>query len=38
MTLNRLITSLIQLALAVPAYYGVRYMIADLKEMWRESH
>jgi hypothetical protein len=36
--MNRLITSLVQLALAVPAYYGMRWMIADIKDMWRESH
>ena len=32
MTLNRLITSLIQLALAVPCYYGIKYMYQDIKE------
>jgi hypothetical protein len=36
--MNRLITSVVQLALAIPAYYGVRWMIADIKEMLRESH
>ena len=36
--MNRLLTSLVQLALAVPAYYGMRWLIADVKEMWRESH
>lgn len=36
--MNRILTSLVQLALIVPAYYGVRYMISDMKEMWRESH
>jgi hypothetical protein len=36
--MNRLLTTIVQLSLAVPAYYGVRYMIADMKEMWRESH
>jgi hypothetical protein len=36
--MNRLITSLVQLALAVPAYYGMRWLIADVREMWRESH
>jgi hypothetical protein len=36
--MNRLITSLVQLALAVPCYYGVRYMISDIKEMMKEVH
>ena len=31
MTLNRLITSLIQLALAVPCYYGIKAIIHDIK-------
>jgi len=37
MTTNRLLTSLVQLALIIPAVYCVRHMIADMKEMWRES-
>jgi hypothetical protein len=40
--MNRLITSLVQLALAVPALYMgrivLREVIADAKEMWQESH
>jgi hypothetical protein len=36
--MNRLLTTIVQLALVIPAVYCVRYMIADMKEMWRESH
>jgi hypothetical protein len=36
--MNRLLTSMVQLALVIPAVYCVRYLIADIKEMWRESH
>jgi hypothetical protein len=36
--MNRLITSLVQLALAIPAYHGMRWIIADIKEMLQESH
>ncbi len=40
--MNRLLTTLVQLALAVPALYMgrmvLREVIADAKEMWQESH
>jgi hypothetical protein len=36
--MNRLLTTLVQLGIGIPAVYCVRYMIADMKEMWRESH
>jgi hypothetical protein len=40
--MNRLITSLVQLALAIPALYMGRMVgrevIADMREMWQESH
>ena len=40
--MNRLVTSLVQLALAIPALYCARIvwheMKADMKEMWRETH
>jgi hypothetical protein len=40
--MNRLITSLVQLALVVPALYCARIvwheMKEDMKDMWRESH
>ena len=32
MTMNRLITSLIQLGMAIPAYYGVKSIYQDIKE------
>lgn len=35
--MNRFITSIVQLALAIPAVYCLRYVIADIKEMWRET-
>lgn len=35
--MNRLLTSLVQLALIVPAYYCVRYMIEDIKDIFKES-
>jgi len=31
MTINRLITSLIQIALAVPCYYGIKSIYLDIK-------
>ena len=40
--MNRLITSLVQLAIAIPALYMgrmvLRELIEDAKEMWQESH
>lgn len=38
MTLNRFITSMIQLGLAVPAYYGVKAIYHDFKsgDFWRD--
>ena len=35
--MNRLLTSVIQLALLVPALYCLRYLIAGVREMWHES-
>lgn len=36
MTLNRLITTLVQLALAIPAIYMLRYVIADVRQSIKE--
>jgi len=40
--MNRLLTSLVQLGIAVPALYMgrivLREVIADAKEMWQQSH
>jgi len=40
--MNRLLTTFVQLALAIPALYMgrmvLREVIADAKEMWQESH
>ena len=38
MTINRLITTLIQLALFIPAAYGVRAIIEDFRSgnFWRD--
>ena len=40
--MNRLLTSLVQLAIAIPALYMGRIMWheikADMREMWKESH
>jgi hypothetical protein len=40
--MNRLLTSLAQLALAIPALYLGRMMwreiVADMRDMWHESH
>ena len=38
MTMNRLLTTLIQLALAIPAFYGVRAIYQDFKSgnFWRD--
>jgi hypothetical protein len=38
MTTNRILTTLVQLGIGIPALIMLRYMIADMKEMWRESH
>jgi len=35
--MNRLLTSLVQLALVATALYLARFAWADLKEMWHES-
>jgi hypothetical protein len=35
--MNRLLTSLVQLALVASVIYLSRFAWADLKEMWRES-
>lgn len=40
--MNRFITSLVQLFIAIPALYMARIVgrevIADMREMWQESH
>lgn len=40
--MNRFLTSLVQLSIAIPALYMgrivLREVIADAKEMWQESH
>lgn len=38
MTMNRLLTTIVQLFIAIPALYLARYVWHDMKEMWRESH
>jgi hypothetical protein len=37
MTTNRLLTTAVQLLLAIPTIYLIRWMIADAKEMWRNG-
>ena len=40
--MNRLLTTLVQLGIGIPALYMgrivLREVIADAKEMWQESH
>jgi len=40
--MNRFITSLVQMFIAIPALYMARIVgrevIADMREMWQESH
>ena len=40
--MNRLITSLVQLAIGIPALYMARIVfrevVQDMREMWQESH
>lgn len=31
MTLNRLITTMVQLGLAIPAFYGIKFIFQDIK-------
>jgi hypothetical protein len=42
MTTNRILTTLVQLGIGIPALIMLRLvwreMIEDTKEMWRESH
>ena len=35
--MNRFLTSLVQLAIALPALYMARYVWRDMKEMWHET-
>lgn len=35
--MNRILTSLVQIALLLPALYCMRYLIAGIKELWQES-
>lgn len=37
MTLNRLITTLVQLALAIPTIYVLRFVIADVKQLFNKG-
>ena len=40
--MNRLLTTLVQLAIGIPALYMARIVfrevVADMREMWQESH
>ena len=40
--MNRLITTMVQMFIAIPALYMARIVgrevIADMREMWQESH
>jgi hypothetical protein len=35
--MNRLLTSMVQLALMIPALIGLRYMVSDIKDIWKEE-
>jgi hypothetical protein len=40
--MNRLLTTLVQLSIAIPALYMARIVyrdfVAEMREMWQESH
>lgn len=36
--MNRFLTSMVQMIIAIPALLLARYVWRDMREMWRESH